>query len=262
MVRPVLLLLLVLIASDIAAKARLIISYESKENPPYYMGVGPQVSADYPGISVELINEIALKLGVEVIYRRTPWQRGLFMLSNNHIDAIFHASYNEERRNIGYYPMKDGVIDASRSIMPQSYFFYVKKPAPFSWSGQNFSSIKERIGAVIGYAVVDLLREKQVDVVEVRSQVIGLRMLQYGRINGFAGLENMVDLQLQKHPDEFTDIEKITPPIMTKNYYLLFSKRFYRENTELAERIWDQMKVFRENGRYQEIANKYKDKLN
>ena len=261
-VQFVFLILLLIWACSVTAKARLVITYETKENPPYYLGVGAQVRADAPGISIEFINEIAERLGFEVTYRRSPWQRGMFMLKNDHVDAIFHASYNEEREKIGRYPMKEGVVDESRSIMPQSYFFYAKKPNTLNWDGTSYSLIKGKVGAVIGYAVADFLVNKQVDIVEIRSQLIGLKMLQYGRIDGFAGIETMVDYQLQKHAAELGGIEKIYPPIMTKNYYLLFSKQFYQENAALAERIWDEMKVMRESGRYDEIAARYRKGLN
>lgn len=258
----VFLLLPLLLVSSVTAKTRLVITYETKENPPFYLGVGAQVSAHAPGISIEFINEIAEKLGFEVTYRRAPWQRGLFMLKNNHVDAIFHASYNEERESIGRYPMKEGVVDESRSMMPQSYYFYVKKPNTLNWDGASYSLIKGKVGAVIGYAVADYLVDKQVEVVEVRSQLIGLKMLQYGRIDAFAGIETMVDYQLQAHSAELVAIEKTHLPIMTKSYYLLFAKQFYQENPVLAERIWDEMKVMRASGRYEEIAARYRNGLN
>lgn len=255
------LLFLVTLVCSVTAKPRIVITYESKENPPYYLGVEAQPSVRAPGISIEFINEIAQRLDFDVTYRRAPWQRGLFMLKNNHADAIIHASYNEEREQIGRYPMKEDVVDERRSMMPQSYFFYVKKPNTLNWDGVSYSLIRGKVGAVIGYAVVDFLADKKVDVIEVRSQLIGLKMLQYGRIDGFAGIETMVDYQLQAHAAGLVDIEKIYPPIMTKSYYLLFSKQFYHENSALAERIWDEMKAMRENGQYEEIAARYRNGL-
>ena len=71
----------------------------------------------------------------------------------------------------------------------------------------------------------------------------------------------MVDYQLQAHAAGLVDIEKIYPPIMTKSYYLLFSKQFYHENSVLAERIWSEMKAMRENGQYEEIAARYRNGL-
>lgn len=99
---------------------KLLIAYEDKEQPPYYMGNSSEVELN-PGVAVEMIKLLETKIdNIEIEFVRLPWSRCLFMLENNRVDGIFNASYKQQRLNYGWYPTKKndkyGQLDESKEL--------------------------------------------------------------------------------------------------------------------------------------------------
>ena len=78
-----------------------------------------------------------------------------------------------------------------------------------------------------------------VEVAEEPSHIANLRELLAGRIDAYAELDTHVRPLLRSDPTEFGGIVELSPPVLTKPYYLMFSKIFYAKAPDVAERIWD-----------------------
>jgi len=239
-----------------APKKTVTLVYEVKSNPPYYLGKRT-IDWKKPGITLEVLKRLEKKLNIRIAFERFPWARGLTMVKNNTVDGIFHASFLKERIEIGDYPMNKGELDLSRQLMTQSYVLYKLKDSTLSWDGKAFEHLNGSIGAVIKYSIVDDLKQMNVNVEEVTTQRSNLRKLLLGRIEGVAGLEAMNDIIIKANPDEFREVVKVFPPIKSKPFFLMLSHEFVKENTKLAEAIWNAIRDIRESGEYDKIAKKY-----
>jgi polar amino acid transport system substrate-binding protein len=220
-----------------AEKIDFIISYENKNQSPYYRGSGTLTPLKNPGITVEIMEIVAKKLNLNLKYKRAPWKRVLINLKTNKVQGIFKASFKEERKEIGHYPLKGDKIDTRRSIERLSYSLYGLKNNKI-WDGKNLKSIKGTIGALRGYAIVKDLTNKGLLVQEVDSTKSLFQMLKSGRIDYAAHL-SIVGNNTIKNNKLFKQIKEFSPPLNVKNQYLMISKKFYKNNKVLSEKIWD-----------------------
>ena len=247
-----------------ANAVELTVAYEDKEQPPYYMGNTLLVPDDKPGISVEIILMLEDMIdGLEVKLERCPWKRCLHSLKYNKANGVFNASYKKPRLELGWYPttngMLDGPVDESKRITLISYSFYTLKDSEVKWDGVNIQNVRNRmVGAPAGYSVVTDLQQKGMIVDESPSSESNLERLILKRIDAVALQDVTADNILLSNPLKFATIEKKSPPIVTKAYYLMLSHEFVNQNPDLAQKIWSTVKVIRET-KFDEIALKYSE---
>jgi polar amino acid transport system substrate-binding protein len=99
-----------------------------------------------------------------------------------------------------------------------------------------------------------------VDVVEEPSHIANLRELVAGRIDAYAELDTHVRPLLHSDPTTFGGIIELSPPVLSKPYYLMFSKIFYAKTPDVAERMWDAIAAVNESAAYQDLQRgKYAD---
>ena len=240
----------------------LILAYEDKEQPPYYMGDTPLVLEDMPGVSVEMVKLLADMIeGVDIKLERCPWKRCLHSLKNNTVNGIFNASYKKSRLELGWYPttngMRDGPVDESKRLARISYSFYTLKKSAFKWDGHHIKNDERLIiGAPAGYSVVTELREKGMIVAESPSTKSNLKRLILKRVDVVALQDVTADNILSSGDPMFSNVEKKHPPFVTKSYYLMLSHDFVSQHPEVSNKIWATIKVIRET-KFKEIARKY-----
>lgn len=240
-----------------AEPRRMLVVYDTIPNPPLYLGSGTVIDANKPGISVELLREAARRAGIEMEFKRVPWNRALYLVEIDEADGIFDISFKEERRKIGVYPMKDGKPDEDRAIARQNYVFYKRQDSPFSWDGRSVAHLDGAIGTVMSYSINDDLKEMNLPVEEAKTQELNLAKLAQGRIAAVADLEAMSDMVLNGNPGWFPDIVKLSPPLRNKAYYLMLSRKFVRENPDLAERLWAAIPAVIASPEYQVALRRY-----
>jgi len=236
------------------------IAYKEKDNPPYYYlsDSGLNGSVHKPGVTLEVLNLIAKRLGFDIQYIRYPWARGLMKIELNEIDALFHASFKEERLLNGVYPMKGGKPDKSRMIMMQSYSLYKHKDSPLSWDGKKIEHLSGSIGALLNYAIVGDLKKLGITVEEASYLLSLLKRVESRRLAGLASLGNMTDVLISKHTAILKNVVKVLPPLRVKPYYLMFSHGFVKENAKLANAIWHEIEMIKKSGEYDAILKSYR----
>jgi polar amino acid transport system substrate-binding protein len=246
--------------SSAAAAGTVRIVFDVNANPPHINGDGTTIDPIMPGLTIEKLRMAGERANVAIELSRTPWQRGLYLIQTGQADAIFASSYVEERLRYGVYPLKDGRPDTSRKLFDQSYRLYVRAGSSVSWDGRTLDNLSAPVGATTGYAVISVLRAMGVAVEEEPNHVANLRKLVVGRIAAYAELDSHVRPMLRSNPAEFGGIVELSPPILTKPYYLMFSKGFYARAPEVAERIWNAIAVINESAAYQDLLHgKYAD---
>jgi polar amino acid transport system substrate-binding protein len=236
------------------------IIYDVFANPPLIEGNGTQIDPVKPGLTIEVLRMASEQAHIPIALSRTPWQRGLYLIQSGEADAIFAASYAKERLKYGVYPMKDGHLDPDRKLFDQSYRLYVRAGSGVGWDGKTLTNLHAPVGATTGYAVVPVLRAMGVPVEEEPSHLDNLRKLMAGRLDAYAELDNHIRPILRANPKEFGGIVELSPPVLTKPYYLMFSKIFYTRSPEVAERIWNAIAAVNNSSAYQDLLHsKYVD---
>ncbi|OHD19565.1 MAG: hypothetical protein A2086_14450 [Spirochaetes bacterium GWD1_27_9] len=240
-----------------AETTNLVFVYEDKQAFPVILGNGQNIDWDKPGASVECIKLLEKKLDIKITFKRFPWKRCLeIMLKSGEADGAFNASYKKEREDFGVYPKKNGLIDESRKFNRISYCFYKLKESKITWDGKEIKNLSKKIGAPLGYSIVDDLKGMGYTVETSSSTANTLKELFVGILDLVAALETEGDYLIEKSPEFNKSIEKLNPPIVSKNYYLMLSHQFVNKNPQLAEKIWDALAEIRKKN-FPNIIKKY-----
>ncbi|WP_162937996.1 ABC transporter substrate-binding protein [Kiloniella sp. EL199] len=226
-----------------ADQAKLRIGYNENSSYPYFLGEGGK-PATPPGVSIDILNKVASDLDFDIEYIRRPGRRILKELKENNLDAAFIFSYKLQREEFGVYPMKNGKPDGERRLAVLSYVLYKMADSKLEWDGENFLNLEGAIGANSGYSIVADLRKKGIKVEEARSPKNNFTKLKRGRIDGVADQGIVADAYLRKN--NLDDIVKVSPPIATKDYFLIFSHEFSKSNPDLRDKIWQAIAENRE----------------
>lgn len=232
------------------------LSYETKANPPRYLGEGTTIDRQRPGLTIELLRLVEPRVGVRFEFVRVPWARSMYLLETNQVDGVFHGSWVAERERFAAYPMKDGRPDASRSIFTQSYHLYARKDTRLAWNGEQLA-VNGPVGTTRGYSVARWLQEQGVRVEEENDLPSSLRKVLAGRLEAYAELENMAAAVIASHRDEMRDLVKVQPALRTVPYYLMLSKGFVAREPALAERIWSAIGEALRSPEYRELESRY-----
>lgn len=219
-------------------------AYEDKPQPPYYMDDSTVVDAERPGVSIDLVRIAAKEIGIEVEFVRMPWVRCQKSLQMGELDAIFNSSFKEDRLQYGTYPMIGNKPDASRRIATLNYSLYRLKGSSVTWNGKTIGGLDGPVGAQSGYSIIEDLTRMGVKTEEAQASTTNFKKLASRRIPAVAALEFNGDFLLAS--GDFPELEKIYPPLVTKDYFVMFSHQFYEGKRALAERLWAKIGEVRE----------------
>lgn len=233
-------LLLVILFNSVGSYASTIktikLAYSDIESFPFQMGDGNAV-AKPPGLSIEVIEQAAHLLNIEIQYVRLPGKRLLHHIRANQVDGGFIFSYSQERAKYASYPTKNQQVDSTLHIATLDYFFYKLKEQTLEWDGTRLKDKQDRpVGAHRGFSIINKLKENEVETLEVQTTEKLFEMLKKKRLAAVAIQSNIADSYINEK--KIANIERIVPPISTKYYYLIFSHQFTRDNPKLASDIW------------------------
>lgn len=219
-------------------------AFEDKAQPPYYMGETAAVDPEMPGVSIELVRLAAKEAGMEVEFVRMPWVRCQKSLQKGEVDAIFNASFKEDRLEFGVYPMVGAKPDSSRRIVTLAYSLYRLKGSPVSFDGKAITNLEGPVAAQSGYSIIEDLRRMGVATEDAHASITNFKKLSGKRVMAVAAQDVNGDSLLAS--GEFPTVEKVVPPLVTKDYFVMFSHQFYDAKKPLAERLWAKLSEVRE----------------
>lgn len=211
--------------------------------------------ARFPGINIELYNEIANELKFKVDWVRAPFPRCLALLGSGEVDIVNAVSYKVDREIYGLYPRKRDDVDISKRLKFDSYKAFVRKTSKIKWDGDHFSGLGKGLVLIeIGASIESLLSSLGLNVQEIASIDRGFLMLSMGRAEA-------VVTNGYNRPETMENLKFLTPELVRKPYYLMISKHFYRNNPDLSESIWSASAALQEN-RHDQIVSKYSGRKN
>ena len=193
---------------------------------------------------IEKLQKIADEKNIKVIFQPTPWKRALLMVKKGKADGVINASYNTDRVKYAMYPMKNGQLDSSRRLNPgKSYYIYKNRNSTIKWDGESFLNPDGAVGAISTFAVIDdLKKHDNIKIITKNSKISLIRDLATGKLAAYAGMSQNVDKVLKKHPQFAKRIVRESIPIRKKNYFLIFSKKTYKDKKNDMEKIWNGLK--------------------
>ncbi|EOB3549705.1 amino acid ABC transporter [Vibrio vulnificus] len=135
--------------------------------------------------------------------------------------------------------------DHNLRIATLDYYFYKLKEQPFTWDGLQLSSIGDvPVGAHTGFSITKRLKESNVNILEIGSTEKLFEMLGKRRLTAIAIQSNIASSYINEH--QLSTVERVSPPISTKDYYLIFSHEFAEENPQLVQNIWEMIGLIRD----------------
>ena len=185
------------------------------------------------------------------------WSRGLELIKAGLADGIINASYNDERAAYAVYPMKAGRPDPDKMLRLIEYSLYKNKNSTITWDGIAFDGIDGDIVSITSFAIVSDLRKMGIAVQEERNMAWIMRNLAIGKFKAAALQSKSVDEFKADNPDLQENIIKVEKPLMKKEYYLIFSKKFYQKRHELAKAIWDAIEEYSSSDEDRELKKEF-----
>lgn len=232
------------------------------DDPPYVYG-DEKISIERPGVTIEILKLIEKRTQVKFNILKQPWARVVQNVKTGKLDGGFHFSYKDERKAFVAYPIEQGqsLPDPNYSISNRSYSLYKLKGAPLQWTGESIVKASEEpilIGVIRGGSITDNIRKRGHQLLEVDRDAQLVQLLLAKRIDALVGLDNMIDAEIRAlDTSKRMTIEKATPAVVSKPYYIAFSKQFYRDNPDLAWEIWKVIDLIRMSGELADIFNRY-----
>ncbi|MFC3627440.1 hypothetical protein ACFOKJ_15075 [Vogesella amnigena] len=242
-------LLLAALPAQADTSLRLVMSDQA--GPPYLAGVGREL-ANPPGLAMELVQQAARHCAVRLEIDRQASLRLLQNLRTGMADAALLLSYNAERGGYAHYPLRDGVPDSRYRLTTLSYSFYVRSDSNIRWDGRVLSGFSGKVGTDLGWSVVKDLEQLGIAVENAVGVPANLGKLRLGRIKVYAAQNIIVDSYLQDR----SDLVALTPPIVTKDYFLPFSLAFAASNPQTVQCMWQQI-AERRDTLYRQRAKEY-----
>ncbi len=220
--------------------------------------VYPWVLKDRPGLNIVHLKAVEQQLGVKIETLPLPWKRCQDDMKEGKVDGIFAASFKPERMEIGVYPMQADKPDASRAMMVDGYSLYRQKGGATQWDGKKLTTTGS-IGAQPGYSVVDQLKQLGVKVDEgTKTAEDNLKKLLAGRVDAVALQTLEGDNALRTVPEFSAKIEKMSPPLVDKPFFLMLSKQLVAKHPEFAKEIWKALSDVRESSDYKAKMSSFK----
>ncbi|MFD1625439.1 substrate-binding periplasmic protein [Azospirillum griseum] len=229
---------------NLFAASVLKVAFEDKEQFPNHLGDGTAIDPAKPGISVEIVKAAAEAVGLQVEFTRMPWKRCLESLKAGQVDAVFNSSFQPERLEYGAYPGVDGKADPNLRITTIGFSLYRKKGDAVAWTGKEFTNLNGPIGAPTGYSIVADLKKMGIAVEEAPATDMNLKKLDMGRVSALV-LQSVTADQILKTGGN-TGIEKVEPPIVVKDYYVMLNHDFVKANPDQAQRFWAKVAELRD----------------
>lgn len=220
--------------------------------------VYPWVLKDRPGLNIAHLKAVEQKLGIKIETIPLPWKRCQDDMREGKVDGIFAASFKTERLDMGVYPMAGDKPDAARAMMYDGYSLYRLKGGAVQWDGKKLTAAGS-IGAQPGYSIVDQLKQLGVKVDEgTKTADDNLKKVLLGRLDAAALQTLEGDNSLSTNPEYGAKLEKVTPPLVDKPFFLMLSKQFVAKYADFSKDVWKALAEVRESADYKAKMSNFK----
>ena len=239
-------------ASAWAAEPPLKICHENEDSYPW-------IFKDRAGLTTSLLKMAEKIYGSKVELVALPWKRCLDDAKNGAIDGVVKISFSTDRTEFLVYPMAGDKPDASKRLLNDTYSLYrMKGSTAATWDGKTLK-VDGAVGAQSGFSIAKQLTSMGARVDDsVRSADANLTKLVGGRIAAVALQTEEGDISIANNAEANGKVEKLTPVLVEKPYFVAFSKQFYGKEKAAAQKLWDAIGTARESAEYKDLVKKFK----
>lgn len=216
--------------------------------PPYY----DWEDSKPIGMCIEIIENVALNMNIEIVYKTYPWLRCLNNMKFGKADAMLPLFDTPERGKYLWFLENNVLAYEENSLI-------VRKDSNISYSG-NLEDLKHlTIGVLAGYSygkvfdTADFLK-KEKTVIHDKAEKILLTKLLNKRLDIMIA-NTLVVKHIAKEMKTLDKITILKPYISKDSLYIAFSK--IRSRKILGREFGKILKKFKLTKKYQEILKKY-----
>lgn len=224
----------------------LIFCYEDKDVAPMFLGIGQEVPIDNPGASIEILKQLDADIpNVAISFVRKPWRRCLNDLELNRVNAVI-ASYRDGRERFAVYPTNEkGVLLEKFAVSRFSSCLIGRARFHKQWQTREvFQNKAFTIAIPNGYGLNSALKEEPFYIHNTFSKDKAFELLDKGVVQATVDLCQVDDLKVSSYQHKGSDVKPLYPPYETTDGYLIFSKQFYQQNSQLSKEIWQWLARF------------------
>ncbi|WP_165495741.1 substrate-binding periplasmic protein [Marinobacter halodurans] len=212
--------------------------------PPFYYTREGHLT----GISVDVINYLADKLNLRIVYQRLSWPRVLQSLERGHVDLVTTFYYTPERARDVIYVQEPHATEVNA--------FFTRMDSKLTFDGDLHELEGHMIGVIRGYTYglafddADFLHKDPV--LDERTLV---RMVVGGRFNVAIGNPFAIRLEARRQGVE-DQIRLIDPPVDLSPIYMAISRQ-YPDARALADAFTDTIRRLKASPYYDELLRRY-----
>ncbi|WP_156158586.1 hypothetical protein [Pseudoalteromonas rubra] len=231
-------LMFLLACCQVAAKVSVRLCYEDKHIPPFFLGNGLDVPQENPGATIEILRQLETQVDdVQFQFVRKPWQRCLYEIKRNRVDAVI-ASYRPSRQDFLAYPLNDdGSPDTLSSIS--------RLGTCLVGMSQLQNAIAEQVYPINlavprGYSVAESVGSDKYTILNTDSQSDAFELVLKGKVHGTFGLCQVDGKAVAAFPYR-RQLKAVYPPLDISFGYLTFSKQFRALHAPTAQALWSSL---------------------
>jgi polar amino acid transport system substrate-binding protein len=211
--------------------------------PPYI-----DDTVDGGGVSVELADAAFRTQGYTVTNRIVPWARAMEEVKHGRVDLILDAWWTQERSNDYMF---------SRPYLDGPLKFIKKRTDKFTFN--NHTSLRNKSLALVrdyGYGDA-LLSSKEYRPVEVTDFILGIRMLEAGRVD--LAIENELVARTRLAKESPSSLEKLAfvEPAISNNYVYVMSGYKNPQHAKIIAAFNQGLMEITANGTFEKIVKKH-----
>ncbi|PHV12985.1 substrate-binding periplasmic protein [Chitinimonas sp. BJB300] len=219
----------------------------------------PWLLKNRPGLSIIMMQMVEKRLEVKMDIQPLPWKRCMEVVKHGIFDGLFKISFKADRMELGNFPMIGDKPDISKRMFDDSYSLYRLKGTNVDWDGKVIRNAEAGIGAQAGFSIVDQLKAMGITVDDgTRIADDNLRKLLVGRVAAVALQTQEGDASIAANADMRGKIERLSPPLAEKPYFLMLSKPFVTKYSEFSKLVWDAVAEVRESPEYKKQVQQFK----
>lgn len=204
-----------------------------------------------PGYSTEVVKAVLESMGNSMEIKEYPWARAVKNVYDGKTDALFSATYTEERAKNCYFP--------SEPLLMSKYVLFIKAENKGTHKFDEYDDLKgKQIGLVRSFAYSkefwDFVKKNK-NYQTVNNDGLNLKKLMKGRIDYFIadygnGMSLIKEMKLSGKV-----IPLLNKPVREDGLNVIFSKK--TTSKEFVEKFSKALKNFKKTDKFKKIWNSY-----
>lgn len=235
---------LFLLASNAYADVSQLLISVSTGYPPFYFFTEDKQPT---GICIDIIDQVAQRMGIEVEYVSYPWKRMLEYGKSGAVDAVLPLFKTPERERFLLFPTEALAIEENR--------FFTATSSSLGYTGRLADIAGHGIGVIDGYSYgpeFDSLKLEEKTVVMSQEQLI--RLVLHQRIDYGIGNSKVINFTARKM-NKAEQLRFLSPPVTSESLFIGFSKK--KISPGFVARFSDVLREFKATDTYRGILRNY-----